>query len=317
MSDPNFASPTFVHRITRRAFFHDYTRKGRYMITMTAERGRPSLSVLDKGAPSVVLTPLGEAVREELYLIGNLDRPLHVEASVIMPDHIHFIIFVSGALPKPLGSYIGAFKGACSRRWAAMTGAVEVSPLFVKGFHDRIIWDDGHRVVASGYIADNPLRAAIRRSRPDLFRRYNRAQIGDREYAAYGNIFLLKDFDKRPVIIHRGDSVEARRNNENAWLSCAANGGVLVSPFISPDEKVIRDKALALGGRLIVIRNDGFEERFKPVGRDFDLCAAGRVLLVAPWPEALARSVVSRVEALSMNAGAVRLSSYTGAVILR
>lgn len=170
---------------------------------------------------------------------------------------------------------------------------------------------------AAKYIADNPARAAIKAANTDLFRRYNHIIAGDNEFAACGNIFLLKDFDRRPVIIHRADSAHARAAKEKEWLSCAANGGVLISPFISPDEKEIREKAIALGGRLVILRNEGFEERFKPQGREFELCSEGRLLILAPWPDNLNRSTVTRSEALSMNALAVALSSYSGPLSLR
>ena len=63
----------------------------------------------------------------------------------------------------------------------------------------------------------------------------------------------------------------------------------------------MRDRAVALGGNLIIIRNEGFQEKFKPQGHEFDLCCQGRLLLIAPWPEQLKRTVVSRSEALKMN----------------
>lgn len=85
--------------------------------------------------------------------------------------------------------------------------------------------------------------------------------------------------------------------------------GVLISPFISKAEKDIREAAISLGGRIIHIRNEGFEKRFKPSGRDFDLCASGRLLLIAPWPEKLNRSIVTRKEALEMNALASDLAA--------
>lgn len=152
-------------------------------------------------------------------------------------------------LPKKLGDYVGAFKGACSRRWKEIEGAETVRLLFVRNFNDRIIRGNEHLSRAVSYIADNPARAAIKAAHPDLFRRYNHLIAGDRELAAYGNIFLLRDFDRRSVIIHRADSAEARAANEREWLECAANGGVLIFSFISPAEKAVRDKAVELGGR--------------------------------------------------------------------
>lgn len=44
------------------------------------------------------------------------------------------------------------------------------------------------------------------------------------------------------------------------WLACAANQGVLISPYISPREKIVRDRAIEIGGRIIQLRLDGFPE---------------------------------------------------------
>ena len=44
------------------------------------------------------------------------------------------------------------------------------------------------------------------------------------------------------------------------------------------------NKAIETGARIIKLSDQGFEARFKPKGRDFDLCSEGRLLLLAPWP---------------------------------
>lgn len=323
-----------IHRNTRRAFFHDYRRPGYYLITITAEKHRPrfsNITLANLSDISLTLTPLGEAIARELALLPVKVPAFCISSSIVMPDHLHFVLHVTKPLDKDLGTHIGAFKGACSRAWWLLQASEsKISPpsqghsspsseppipipghysdkrskkpaLFSRGFNDRIIWDQDHLEAAMTYVADNPRRLIIKVKHPDLFRRYNKIRIGDREFAAYGNIFLLRDFDRRQVVIHRADSDEVRDSHRKEWLTCALNGGVLVSPFISPAEKQIRDKALELGGRLIIIRNEGFEERFKPLGREFELCSEGRLLLIAPWPDQLLRATVTRSQALQMN----------------
>ncbi len=36
---------------------------------------------------------------------------------------------------------------------------------------------------------------------------------------------------------------------------------------------------------MIILKDQGFEERLRPKGADFDLCCDGRLLLLAPRPE--------------------------------
>ena len=54
-------------------------------------------------------------------------------------------------------------------------------------------------------------------------------------------MLLLDNPFKEQVVVHRADSPEVRESNRRRWLYTAANGGVLVSPFISPDERGIRE----------------------------------------------------------------------------
>lgn len=84
---------------------------------------------------------------------------------------------------------------------------------------------------------------------------------------------------------------------KSQWLYTAANGGVLVSPFISPAEKAIRTEAEALGARFIVIINEQMDAHYKPSGSDFNLCETGRMLIISadlPTP-------LSRQSCLAMN----------------
>jgi len=67
---------------------------------------------------------------------------------------------------------------------------------------------------------------------------------------------------------------------------CVRNGGVLVSPFISPGEKDIARAALDAGGAVILMKPDGFPPYFKPHGKYFDLCVQGGLLILACRPPA-------------------------------
>ncbi|MDE6294743.1 MAG: hypothetical protein K2M03_01625, partial [Muribaculaceae bacterium] len=131
------------------------------------------------------------------------------------------------------------------------------------------------------YIRENPHRLAMQRQFPQFFRRIRRLKIGDGEYEAYGNLFLLRNPDKEAVKISRRFSDEEKARKRYGWLNAAAKGTVLVSPFISRDEKGIRAEAEALGAKIILITHESFGERFKPASRDFDLCTSGRLLIIS------------------------------------
>lgn len=86
------------------------------------------------------------------------------------------------------------------------------------------------------------------------------------------------------------------------WLYTAANGGVLISPFISPAEKAVRLEAEEVGGRFILIVNESIDARYKPSGHDFELCEAGRMLIVsANLPGDLSRQTCLSMNTLAEN----------------
>lgn len=106
--------------------------------------------------------------------------------------------------------------------------------------------------------------------------------INGEEYEAYGNHFLLQHPFKMAVRIHRNNTDEENERLKEKWLEHIAEGGVLVSPFISPKEKHIRKCANEMGGKIILIQNEPFPEKYKPALSDFNLCSQGKLLIIAP-----------------------------------
>ena len=115
----------------RRCDEHDYTQRGIYMITMATEgrlplfgtiKGNP-LSKNGDDKPQVILSVLGERLKDCWK-----DIPAHYpEVSVIklciMPDHIHGVLFVKEKMPHHLGTIINGFK-AGTRKAARELGVI-------------------------------------------------------------------------------------------------------------------------------------------------------------------------------------------------
>lgn len=300
--------------------WHNYLLPGIYHITLTQLPGREPFSVVE-GTPSepvVTLTPFGHATEAILKETLNQMPSFFLGTYRIMPDHIHMVVTVLEILRRSIRSEIAVAKSQISKAYSRMRGLRHTESVFVKDFHHRVIFNADELEICKRYVSDNPRRLLVKRERPELFRTYHHLAVGDMEMAAYGNIFLLRDFHKQQVRIHRawtdGEFSEYKRHS----LLCAENGGVLVSPFIHPREREIRDEALLLGARIIHLRIDGFRERFKPSGRDFELCSQGRLLLLAPWPDN-ADTDMTRTAALSMNDMARYIASidYSTPTLLR
>lgn len=294
-----------------RAEWHDYTCRCIYMITLCKNpsvgdfghlEGDISIPVGQWGSPFLKPSAIGVAIKRALRDFGTIEPKARVLQYALMPDHLHVILFIQEQTEDILGRIIARFKVHVGK-------LLNGTKVFDKGFNDQILKSSRSLDVLFGYLRDNPRRLAVRRAFPDFFRRVNGLRIGDSSYQAYGNIHLIDCPFKEQVVVHRADSAEQREEHRRQWLYTAANGGVLVSPFISPAEKAIRSEAEALGGRIILISSQGFGERYKPNAHDFALCETGKMLIVsAPAAEAEA---LTRAHCLEMNALACRVAEMT------
>ncbi len=266
-----------------RAPWHDYTQRCIYMITLNKNPLMENFGILQgdyriqtgqKGAAFISSTALGKAIKNTLRRFNSTEPNVRVLQYALMPDHLHILLFVEYPTEDTLGKIIARFKIEVNKA-AGITG------VFAKGFNDQILKSSRSLAVLYRYLRENARRLAVRRARPEFFRRVNALEIGGKAFQAYGNFQLLDCPFKEQVIVHRADSSETRLKNREQWLYTAANGGVLVSPFISPAEKEIRKEAEESGGRFILIISEPMGERYKPAGREFELCEAGRLLIIS------------------------------------
>lgn len=289
-----------IHNQHRRAVWHNYYDRAIYMVTIGKHKGCPDFGTLKYSHPNdalINLSPFGAVVRNQIEITPQYNPQLKILEQVIMPDHVHILIQVMKPIEKHFGDIIQAIKAASTSGIRKLTGNKDLI-IFEEGFHDRIVKNRAQLDILYRYLRENPRRLAVRRAFPEYFRRVNRVRIAGGEYRAYGNFQLLECPFKEQVVVHRADSEEVRAANRERWLYTAANEGVLVSPFISPAEKAIRAEAEEAGGKFIFITDRQMEERYKPSGRDFELCEAGRMLIVSSPSES---ENLSRAHCLKMN----------------
>lgn len=265
-----------------RDYSHDYRSDCIYHLTITKAANSPAFSAIsgDLAAPVVNKTPVGRVIEDNLWRLHELCDGLRVLQYVIMPDHIHFLVHATRRTKRPLGSYIGMMKVRITQQLREK-GLFD-GKIFTPDFYDRILRRSHSLNTIYDYIRTNPYRLLVRRLHPGYFKRINSVNIDGKLWEAYGNMLLLKNPFKEQVIVHRKDSEVTLKSNRAKWLYTASNGGVLVSPYISPKEKAIRNEAEASGGKSILIVNEPFGERFKPSGANFHLCEQGRLLIIAP-----------------------------------
>jgi REP element-mobilizing transposase RayT len=291
------------------------------------------LRVESGGAAAVALSPLGEVVREVWRRTSTVYPGVEACEWVVMPDHFHGILWVKQRLARPMGHIVKAFKRVseqeCRSRGlllpptpgskgllpepnqgsvpaAAPAGSVPAAApaagLWQPGFQDSILLRRGQLKAMANYIADNPRRLATKRANPALFTVAANLDVAPgKTCVAIGNRFLLQHPLKRQIQISRRILPAELAARREELLYAAEHGAVLVSPCISPGEKAIARAALAAGRPLIVLLANGFAPHSKPPGRYFDACAAGRLLMLAPFPYLRQRQTITREQCLALN----------------
>ena len=158
------------------------------------------------------------------------------------------------------------------------------------------------------YIDMNPQRLATKRLKPSLFCVQKGIVIGGRSYDGVGNTTLLTGeafatVHVRSVMVKAAEKGEAEslRNYKNSCVLAARNGTILVSPFISPHEKEVMQVLIREQRPFIFLADNGFRDYYKPSDILFDACAAGRVLILSPWPYDAEKRHISRAECVALN----------------
>lgn len=269
--------------------------------------------------PAIELTDTGALIRMAFRDFFKIHPMLLLKKIVVMPDHIHFIIHVREYLPDHLGHYIGLLKHTCSRYVsdplnATLTSSFEpekeISSIFEDNYHDRIIRNQGMLDTERRYLDDNPRRYLFRKMHPEFFSSPVILTIDEEQYAAFGNILLLRKLHPIPVIVSSKYSENQLKEFETGWREATREHKALASPFISKAEKSIREEILLNGGAIVEILDNGFPEKYKPWGRNFDLCMEGRLLQIAPIAYNTSKTPLSRAKALELNSLAHRLCKH-------
>ncbi len=158
----------------------DYSSTGAYFVTICIKDRKKFLSEVIKGsgsltnqtydslvgeglAPpefSVRLKPCGEIAKEQLLCLERRFPSVSIEDYVIMPDHIHIVVFLhersGGASPSPtLNDVICAFKSLTSRICKQRYG---IEQIFQRSYAEHIVRDREDYETRRRYIYENPKR---------------------------------------------------------------------------------------------------------------------------------------------------------------
>ena len=132
----------------RRLENYDYSTNGLYFITICCYKKENYFWETDKReCDTIKLTKAGEITKAELESISDKYQNARIDNYVIMPNHVHFIIELSGA-DCSLSTIVNQTKGKISR--------ILGYSLWQRSFHDHIIRGENDYEMIWNYIETNP-----------------------------------------------------------------------------------------------------------------------------------------------------------------
>ncbi len=256
------------------------------------------------------LSPLGSQVLESLEAIPRFNPGFAIHGHVVMPDHVHFNLWLPPRLPEPvksLGAAIRRFKtwtSTCARKQLC------AASLWQQGYHDRICTSVRFIDSTERYIAYNPLKWELGRNQPESLRvrePLDSPRLDPEQYwRGVGNIDLLDP--KQKILSLR---VSRRVKDFGRLLSrmrdAACAGYAILSGFISPGELAVRDLLLAdPAAKLIRILPERMALGHRPESRYLPVIQERRYLEIAEGNEP---TEFSRAVCLDLNAAIVSIAT--------
>jgi putative transposase len=162
------------HRRTIRLREYDYSQAGAYFITICAHQRRCLFGQIDNS--QMRLSALGKIVEDEWFRSAEIRPSIGLDAFVVMPNHIHGVVLfetepnpipiikAAGPLRHSLGSFVGSFKAAVTRRMNA--SASPAAPVWQRNYHEHIIRNEASLNAIREYIANNPVNWMYDRQNP-------------------------------------------------------------------------------------------------------------------------------------------------------
>ena len=244
----------------------DYSRGASLFITISTSPRRPIFGRVVDG--EMKLSPLGEEALFSLESMPRYNQGLLLFGRVVMPDHIHFNCHIEAGLDEPLkflGNAIRRFKNHISKvaRVQLVTSGVQldaqalgtperpscaraIRAIWQQGYHDRLLPSEAIMKATERYIAYNPAKWELIKNRPAALRviePLDSPRLDPSEYwKGVGNTSLLDESNKIVSLrISRKLSESQLKEVVKRMESAIERGFTILSGFISPGEKLVRD----------------------------------------------------------------------------
>ena len=301
---------------------------GIYHVTLTVPSREPLLGKLiipqdDPKQAYIQRTKLGNALVEKLLNHPTYYPEVQIVQYCLMPDHLHVILYVKRPMKQTFNTVVRSLWQAAKKLGRTYTPSINPEsdsgltngentdapfPIFTERPFVRPMSRRGQLQTMIHYVQMNPQRLATKKLTPELFWVQDNIEIAGRIYKGVGNADLLQRARYVPVHVRsmmvdealHGDD-KRLRDYMNGCVLAARQGAVMVSPFISEQEKAVMEVLLKEGLPFIYIADNGFRDYYKPQDSLFDAVARKQVLILTPWEYDAGKKRVSRAECVEMN----------------
>ena len=260
-------------------------RYGWFFVTFQVAKNKSELGAIV--GEKCVLNPLGEAVASLISTLGQYNPEVHVDSSVVMPNHVHLILKIEDRPDNEehhLGKIMRKLKSLAAREYRLLKErglARDIgSNLWQENYWEKILTSHDQLETRRRYIADNPKNWSIDR-------------FGPVTSHSLGNLELLNEPFEAFVASQeaRGDALAPREwaGGEAVAPPISGSGAVaprvkppIISTFTSPQEREVLRRLIAKERRFIAIYPGGIPDVLPPpVAKAVE---GNRALLLSPVP---------------------------------
>ena len=269
----------------RRYHGYDYTKGASLFITMATEPRRALFGKVENAA--VALSDFGRLVLDSMEAIPRFNPGIWLYEHVLMPDHLHMNLRIQTGVAEPLQVLGAAMRRFKSHTTTLARKSLGLHTIWQQGYHDRICTSRRFIEAITRYIRYNPLKYELMHNQPaymHICEPLDSSRLGaDSFWKGIGNTALLEADRKLLALrisqkVRAGDIPHVVSRMEDAVKA----GYTLISGFISPGEKAVRDMLLEnRAASFIHILPSCMKNGHRPDSRYLPLLAARRFLEIA------------------------------------
>ena len=167
MPDKNY-NPKIHHRKSIRLKNYDYASDGAYFVTICAQNKEYMFgNVVDE---KMILNPAEEMIKKWLFELKNKFKNIELDEYIIMPNHIHLIIFIMNSA-HGVPQIIQWFKTMTTNEYIRNVKQSNWKPfdkkLWQRNYYDRIIRNEKELDKIRKYVFENPLKWKLDKNNPE------------------------------------------------------------------------------------------------------------------------------------------------------